>query len=109
LPRFLSSDLLLEFASAFGDRAFNFPPRQKRLASCNNLLSDLQQLCAQAGPRHSLRSGFIMRIIFQRLGHFALGLQTSLRAALFAPRSNPESVPWTLDCFGAKRRLAMTD
>jgi hypothetical protein len=36
-------------------------------------------------------------------------LQTSLRAALFAPRSNPESEGWTLDCFGAKRRLAMTD
>jgi hypothetical protein len=33
----------------------------------------------------------------------------SLRAALFAPRSNPESAAWTLDCFGAKRRLAMTD
>src|ERR1700758_2745956 len=32
----------------------------------------------------------------------------SLRAALFAPRSNPESATWTLDCFGAKRRLAMT-
>jgi hypothetical protein len=32
-----------------------------------------------------------------------------LRAALFAPRSNPESVAWILDCFGAKRRLAMTD
>ena len=32
----------------------------------------------------------------------------SLRAALFAPRSNPEYAVWTLDCFGAKRRLAMT-
>jgi hypothetical protein len=30
-------------------------------------------------------------------------------ATLFAPRSNPECAPWTLDCFGAKRRLAMTD
>jgi len=29
------------------------------------------------------------------------------RGAL-APRSNPESAAWTLDCFGAKRRLAMT-
>jgi hypothetical protein len=29
-------------------------------------------------------------------------LQTSLRAALFAPRSNPESAVRILDCFGAK-------
>ena len=28
--------------------------------------------------------------------------QTSLRAALFAPGSNPKSAVWTLDCFGAK-------
>jgi hypothetical protein len=32
----------------------------------------------------------------------------SLRAARFALRSNPDFAPGTLDCFGAKRRFAMT-
>jgi hypothetical protein len=27
----------------------------------------------------------------------------------FSAASNPESAAWTLDCFGAKARLAMTD
>jgi hypothetical protein len=31
-----------------------------------------------------------------------------IASGALAPRSNPESVLWTLDCFGAKGRLAMT-
>jgi hypothetical protein len=30
-----------------------------------------------------------------------------IASGALAPRSNPESVLWTLDCFGAKGRLAM--
>jgi hypothetical protein len=36
-----------------------------------------------------------------------MGLKLSASGAL-ASRSNPDSAPWTLDCFGAKGRLAMT-
>jgi hypothetical protein len=31
-----------------------------------------------------------------------------IASGALAPRSNPESVLWTLDCFGAKGRLATT-
>jgi hypothetical protein len=31
-----------------------------------------------------------------------------IASGALAPRSNPESAAWTLDRFGAKRRLAMT-